>query len=188
MTFDVDAFLSERETHTASCRIVMKNRLVDEIRRLEDEAVQARRDDETENRIPQAPKIAEQIARLREELDASAVEFTFEEIPGHVFDVLTREFPPSKDHKSEGYLWDVDKFPPALIAAASREPSLDREAAKKLYNGLPVGERNKLWNAAFNIQAKVGRVPLALSGTGTTPTTGMNSGTADPEVSLEASS
>lgn len=188
MTFDVDAFLDEREAHTASCRIVRKNHLADEIARLEDEVVLARRLDESENRAPQAPKIAKQIEALRQDMEASSVEFVFEEIPAHIFDALVNEVPPSKDDKAEGAAWSPDKFPPLLLAAASKEPKLDREQARKLWRGLPKGEQNKLWLAAFGIQTRVGRIPLAVSGTGTTPTTGTSSDTAPQEESPEADS
>lgn len=193
-SFDVDAFLGEREPHRGVARIVVKNHLVDQIAELERVYRDAKKIDEKENRIPEAPGIAEQLATARTELEASARLFIFEEIPGHLWDTLVREHPPTKQHrdaaKEEGATvsWNPDTFPPALFAAASVDPKLDREGAKKLWRGLPHGERFKLWTAAFGCQQKVGRVPLPVSGTGTTPTTATSSDTAPPEASPEASS
>lgn len=191
MSFDVDAFLNEREGYESTVRIVTKGRLLDEIKQLESQLAAAKRLDETENRLPEAPKIQERIAELRAEVERTAKEFRFKEVPRHVYEALIAEFPPSRAEREasdEPIPWSPDKFPPALIAAASVDPKLDRESAKKLWRGLPFGEARRLFVAALQPQGKVGAVPLAVSGTGATPTTGTNSGTADPEGSPEASS
>lgn len=191
MGFDVDAFLEQREGYEASCRVVTKSRLLDEIKQLQDELVTARRLDDTENRLPEAPKLAERIAELREEIDRTSKVFRFREIPRHVYEALIAEFPPSRAEKEaaeEPLPWSPEKFPPALIAAASLEPRLDREAAKKLWKGLPFGEARRLFTTALQPQGKVGAVPLAVSGIRETRTTGTSSDTAHPEGSPEVSS
>lgn len=188
MSFDVDAFLSEREGHEAACKIVMKARLVDEISRLHDDLKEAKRRDEWENREPEAPQIQQRIEALREEMEASAREFRFKELPRHVYEALVAEFPPRKEDAEAGAAWNAEKFPPALIAAASAEPGLDRQAATKLWKGLPFGEARRLWITALAPQTKVGAVPLAVSGTGQTPTTETKSGTAPLEGSPDPSS
>lgn len=188
MTFDVDAFLEEREGHTASCSIVTKSGLVEELDRLSDELKAAKRQDDSLNRIPEAPKIQARIDEIREEMQESAREFRFKEIPRHLYESLIGECPPRQEDKEAGSMWHAEKFPPLLIAAAAEEPKLTREDAHKLWKGLPFGEARRLWITALAPQGKVGSVPLASSGIGQTPTTGMKSDTADPEESPEASS
>lgn len=188
MTFNVDDFLSQREGNEDSCQIVMKGRLADEISRLQDEFKMARRLDESENRVPQAPGIADQIEALRAEMEASARTFEFEELPRHEYEDLIGEHPPRKVDSEGGAQWNADTFPPALIAAASKEPKLTPKDAQRLWDDLPFGEARRLWLTALSPQGKVGSVPLAVSGTGSTTTIGTKSGTADQEESPEASS
>lgn len=188
MTFDADAFLAERDSARAEVGIVTKTRLRDEIDRLRAEFKRVKDLDEAENRIPEAPQILEQIEELRQEMEASTRRFVFEEIPGHLFEKLVRECPPRKQDKEAGSAWNSDEFPPLLMAAAAVDPQMSREAAKKLWKGLPQGERLRMWNVVFGVQSQVASVPLAVSGIGSTRTTATRSDTAAPEESREASS
>lgn len=187
-SFNVDDFLDEREGYEASCRIVTKARLLDEVRRLEGELKAAKKLDTSENRIPEAPRIQERIDEMRSELESTAREFRFREIPRHVYETLIAECPPRQEDLDAGAQWHADRFPPLLIAAASADPELSREDAKKLWKQLPFGEARRLFVTALQPQGKVGGVPLAERGTGQTPTTDGNSGTAPPEGSPEESS
>lgn len=186
--FDVDAFLEERDANTAKVGIVTKGRLSDEIDRLRGEFKAAAQADESENRIPEAPKILEQIEDLRRQIDESQRWFTFQEIPGHLFETLVRECPPRKQDKEAGSAWNSDEFPPVLMAAAAVDPTMSREAAKKLWKALPQGERLRMWNVVFGVQSRVASVPLAVSGIGLTRSTGTKSDTAPQGESQDPSS
>lgn len=188
MTFDVDDFLDQREGWEASCRIVTKGGLLEEVKRLESDLKVAKKADESENRVPEAPKIQDRIDELRSQLESTSREFRFREIPRHVYETLITENPPRKEDVEAGAQWHAEKFPPLLIAAAASDPELSREDAKKLWRNLPFGEARRLFVTALQPQGKVGAVPLAERGTGPTPITETTSGTAAPEDSPEASS
>src|SRR5690606_39422956 len=173
MSFDFGAFLDEREGYESTVRMFTKGRLLDEIKQLESQLAAAKRLDETENRLPEAPKIQERIAELRAEVERTAKEFRFKEVPRHVYEALIAEFPPSRAEREasdEPIPWSPDKFPPALIAAASVDPKLDRESAKKLLRGLPFVYARRLFVAELQPHGTVGVGPLVFSVAGATQT------------------
>lgn len=186
--FDAEAFLAARTPHRQHISIVTKNDLTDRVATLEAQLAAARRLDQRENRIPEAPRIESALEQLRDDIRASSQEFWFREIPRFEYETLAASHPPRKEDRTAGAEWHAETFPPALIAAASDDPKLTTQAATALWRGLPFGEARKLWLTALACQSKVGAVPLPVSGIAATATTATSSDTAHPEESPAASS
>lgn len=126
-----------------------------EIERLEGELPAVQAADDRENRNPQAPALAKQIAALYEKAKDAERPFIFVGIGHRAWSDLLRDHPPTAQQKKDGLDHDPDRFPAAAIAAACKSPSLTEEDVRWLADHLSLGQFRKLWQAclAANIAA-----------------------------------
>ena len=188
MTFNVDEFLSGRGRRTEKVAVLLRSDLIAARNDLRVDWQAAVKEDELENRVPEAPKIRKQIDKLNEEIERAVQWFKFGEISRYEYEKLVRRHPAKAADQKLGLPFDAEGFPPAVIAAASVDPKLSQADAEKLYRELPKAEADRLFHGALAPQMAAGDLPLALRGTGLTQIIEENSGTADPEESQEASS
>lgn len=85
---------------------------------------------------------------LLEEMEGEVVQFVFRSIGREKFELLVNDNPATPKQKSEAAkrgedepVWNVDTFPPALLAEASVSPELSEEDAFDLWN-------DENWNQA----------------------------------------
>lgn len=111
---------------------------------------------------PRRP-IAEEIERLREEMRKSEHVFTFRALDPKRWSDMRAEHAP-RDGQRE--MFNVETFPVALIAACcvaidGKESSLPVEKVTALFDVLNEGQRDELFNAAW--EANTGRVSVPFS-------------------------
>jgi hypothetical protein len=160
-----------------STTITLRGDLVDEVDRLEEEMVEAAKVDKTENREPEAPRIAERIQDIEREAAESEVEFTFRGLGRGQFAKLIADHPPRADGERDLFEatdlpYNAETFPPALMAMCCISPA---ELAGDLGNGKideqVLGEWREIhdeWNAGQ--VTDLWRTCLATNtGVGTTP-------------------
>ena len=148
-----------RAAHKAvqrTVRIPMRADLVDEISVLEQQARRERDLDERENRDPVAPRLAERIRELDDELAASEVAFTFRGIGRRAYQGLIAAHPPTDEQQAtarDGGLvlsYNPDTFPPALLAAACISPQGATLAdMTDIWETWSEGQASQLWTAVL---------------------------------------
>jgi hypothetical protein len=161
--------LKAREAVTRTVPIYMDSDAVNEVQALRDEATRVRRS--------QAPSLRDGDAghtRRLEEAEARMVAsertFTFKAIPVLDFEELLAEYP-------DGDGFDVETFPPALIAAAGVDPVLTLAEVHELKRLVTKYEWENLFAAAFKVQTTTPR-PFTSPGTAQMVASALNSTTA----------
>lgn len=133
------------------------------IEALEEELLEAQRQDAVANRVPVAPGIAEEILRLKDR--ARPVEFRFRSLGRRAYSDLLRAHPPTDAQKADApagqvLLWDADTFPPALMAACCVQPAdTTAEWWRNVYDDWGLGQVERLWKACLTANAGVAEVP-----------------------------
>ena len=94
------------------------------------------------------PELQAAIADADERAEATAVTFKFEALSRLALDELINAHPPEDGRGN----FDIETFPPALIAASCVEPELTEEDVLHLWGELSDGETAALWNAAWSVQ------------------------------------
>jgi hypothetical protein len=161
---DVDEVWKPTQTRA---RICMDSDTVLAIERLEEQLAAEQRLDERLNRVHDAvaPRVAEEILDLKEQAQASEVEFVFASVGRKVYTELIAAHPPTAEQEAEAgakLLWNTDTFPPALLALAAVAPTGTTEAWwTRKYNTWGVGQIQRVWNACMAAQGGVVEVPKA---------------------------
>jgi hypothetical protein len=126
--------------------------------------------------------LADGIGPLETELDELyeqaadlAVTFTFQDIGRRAFDTLVlahQPTPEQKKHVAEmggGILeYNIDTFPPALMAASAADPEMTLEEAEEIFNEWSSGDAEILFTTALLACKERASVPLSRKGTGQT--------------------
>jgi hypothetical protein len=105
-----------------SVRVSFNGELLAELDALNLDLAQARLADQNENRLPEAPKIAQKIVELTDLLHDSEVEFTFKSIGRTAWRNLVVAHPPKDDDKKAGRDYNGLTFPVAAMAASCVKP------------------------------------------------------------------
>ncbi|MGW7359473.1 hypothetical protein ACWGI0_23275 [Streptomyces sp. NPDC054802] len=103
-------------------------------------------------------EIAEKIASARREMQESEVEFTFRALGAEAWSDLVAMHPGKTDEEA----WDVDTLQPALVAASCVDPVMTREQLDELFEGLNLGQRQQLLDAAWQVNGEATSVPFSL--------------------------
>lgn len=152
-TFDdvLAGFTAQR----ATARITMRGDLAVELERLGEQLDEAKRFDEEANDAATATAlpIAERIAELEAEADASVREFVFECIGARQWSDLVAAHPPSAEQKDEGAQWG-ETFGEAAMQRSCVQPKMTEAQCRTLRSRLSVGQWGKLFAAM--VQANVG--------------------------------
>jgi hypothetical protein len=137
-------------------RIPMRADLVDEISVLEQQARRERDIDARENRDPVAPRLAERIRELDDQLAASEVAFTFRGIGRRAYQALIAAHPPTDEQQASArdagvvLSYNPDTFPPALLAAACILPEGATLAdMTDIWETWSEGQASQLWTAVL---------------------------------------
>lgn len=140
----------------------------DEAERLAAQLPQVRDDDDRENRIPEAPKLAARIQELEAAARGSEVEFTFEGIGRRRYQQLLDENPATKEQNEaagEQLAYNIERFPPLLLAASCVEPvELAGNLAEwtEIHDEWSAGQVGRLWRACTQANAAVSEPPKSL--------------------------
>jgi hypothetical protein len=173
------------------CRVCMRGDLVDEIEGLQRDLEQAQVFDHTENRAPQAPKIAALIVEKTEEALTHEVEFVFRSIGRRAWRDLLAAHPPTEEDKKAGADFNRESFPQAAMAASCVAPTGATEKDfQALADGNAIGDPqwNQLWLTCRDANVGGAEVPLSVSAFGLVRGTAPNSKSRETTDSLAASS
>lgn len=103
--------------------------------------------------------------KAKAEMEATTVWVTFRELPRPEYDALLTNHQPTteqdKDHRERFGVpapYNMESFPPALIAACALEPQMTEEQAVELYARWPFAELRRLWETALLVNAKARNV------------------------------
>jgi hypothetical protein len=98
--------------------------------------------------------------------DMKPFRMTYQAMPPKAFDDLLAAHAPTTKQQREGFQWNKDTFPSALIAAVSLTPKLTEEQAKALLEApnWATGESDALLRNALNVQNAGLDVPFSAGG------------------------
>ena len=103
-----------------------------------------------------AEQLPERTVTLAPVEDAEPDVVTVRALPADVWDLLVREHPPTQEQADEGWQWNIATFRPALLAACVASPADEGDPLTEaewadLLLRLPVGDRDRLWAAAYDV-------------------------------------
>lgn len=179
--------LARKKPNIRSIDICLDSDLAAEIQALEREIDQAKR--------KRGKSLADGTARLEVQLDelyeraaAESVTFTFQDIGRKAFDELVMAHPATKDQKERvaelggGILeYNIDTFPPALLAATAIDPEMTVEDAQQIFDVWGSGDAEILFTQALLVCKERTSVPLSRNGTGPTVDSDLRSNTVPSE-------
>lgn len=164
--YTVDDIDAEYQPNEITVKICVNTKLSAEIERREEELEEVKERDEISNAEPQAPALAAELIKLREQALVAERPFTFQSIGFGPYERLIAQHPLPDDAdqtlkaKSQRYNWRT--FAPALLAASCTSPAGATEAwwTAKLeeWNGARI---ILLWNACVAAQEGYVGVPKA---------------------------
>lgn len=90
----------------------------------------------------------------------------FRSIGSRAYDALLTKHPATREQKKDGHSWNIDTFPPALIAASSSDPQISHEDAVQLWESddWSSGELMGLFVAAMKLNGEGLDVPFTSGG------------------------
>jgi hypothetical protein len=107
-------------------------------------------------------KLAKQVAAAREHVRASETEFRFRALGDREWSDLHAAHPA----KEKGQAWDPETFAPALISACSVDPVMTVEQVRELFELLNAGQRDVLWQGAYDANVEATGIPFSLNASG----------------------
>jgi len=188
MTRTIEEFLGDYRSPRVSVRVTQRADLLAEHVRLQAAHKRATRGDLSENRLPEAPGIVDELRAVEAAIAASEFEFTFEALGRQEYLQLLAAHPPRHEDRTERLSFNGETFPPALVAASAVEPAISEAQAAQLVERLSDAQFSKLWNAALTVNIGDDSAPKSVLRSATTEQNDGSSTTASPEESLEAPS
>lgn len=148
---DVDALIDGYESRVEEARICLRQDLLAEHRRLEEELVAANAND----RDP--TEIAQRIAALEVELAEARQTFRFQALGREEYADLIAAHPPTAEQREadKGLDHNPETFPAALIAASSLDPKLTVKQAQRIDKQWRLADFRKLYDAALMVNVGV---------------------------------
>lgn len=154
------AALAAAKPITKSIGLCLDGDLLAEADRLGAEYLEAKGQDEAENREPQAPALAERLKDLSTQIQAAEVEFVFRSIGRLAWQNLIAEHPPTKEQRELGADMNVDTFPATAMAASCISPEgADVASFEQLSEIVTNGQWNRLWVTCHQANNASGDIP-----------------------------
>lgn len=151
-----------------SVDIVMDGTLASRIEQLRQDITAQRMEDRRHNAPDKAPKMEEELRELLEEAQESTVTFWFESIGRHRFDKLIADNPPTKEQAKEQMGFNLETFPPKLVAHCSVDPKITVKEAEEMFtdpdSDWNSGELERLFACAMEVNSQAGDLPLSKAG------------------------
>jgi hypothetical protein len=106
--------------------------------------------------------LAKKVAAARDKVRKSYTEFKFQALGDKEWSDLLAAHPPKDKNQS----WDIETFPKALIAACAIDPVMLSDQVVELFQILNAGQREELFQGAFDVNTEAPGVPFSLSASG----------------------
>lgn len=105
----------------------------------------------------EAVEIADRIGEVEKAMQEHLQTFHFKGLSKNALSVLYKRFP----SENKGLLWDMDGGGHALVAAASVDPAMTDDQAKRLFDALSDGQADLMVGAAWLASKGTNSVPLS---------------------------
>ncbi len=106
---------------------------------------------------PELPELAAQLADVDERLAAAAVAFRMRALSRNAYRNLVAA------HPADETAWDLQAFPPALVAACSADPVMTVPEVEQLLDVIGEGQFDRLFAAAYGACTEVDGVPFSVA-------------------------
>lgn len=157
MADGIEAILAEAENpdyvRVAVARVLLRQDLITRHEALQADLARAVADDERENRMPQAPAIADEILELEQQISDAKVEFRFRSIGRRAWADLLAAHPPTKEQRQADVRVDHNPatFPIAAIVASCVEPAMTETDVVRLERALNSSQFDALWVKCLDV-------------------------------------
>src|SRR4051812_26775166 len=160
---DITEALAGAKLPEKTVPICLRGDLQAEFERLEAQLVEAQRDrSDSLAAGGRARELAERIEALRQEMTASTVTFTLRAVPRRRWTALVAEHPPRDDVQVDRVLGvNEETFTSVLIRECAVDPQLSGEQWDRLDEALTEFQWQKLFNAAWSLNARDVDVPFS---------------------------
>ncbi len=188
---DISEIMSAKSAAVVECVIQLDGEASQRIDTLREEIRLAERQDMRENRNPVAPGLKDKLREMVDAAKKSQAVFVFKSIGRVEWDNLVITHPPTEENKEieKTAAWNLDTFPPALIALSCQDPVMTLEQATALWENddWSGNELTRLFSTAWAVNQEQPSIPFDRLGIELMETTEPNSDGAVTEESLEAS-
>lgn len=154
----IDDLLAEAVAREKSCRVLLRQDLLDEHDRLEAELQAELELDARENRDPVGPGLAVRLLAFEEEIESLRREFRFRAVGKRRWSDLLAEHPPTKEQLAKFSRLDhnPETFPVAAIAASCIDPAMSVEQVGRLEEVLNFAQFERLWECCLDVNVAGG--------------------------------
>ena len=182
---DIQEILNTKVPHREVAWVLLDGELEAEHGLLLDDLEKAQAVDDKVTDPRTTPLIEEKIEEVEEKIRESRVPFTFEAVGREVYGKLLDEYKPREGNEDDEEIgFNIDEFPPRLLALGSVDPKMELEHAYKIWNGWSDAETTLLLMVAVKANRQTVDVPFTLTGSSMgTRFIGRASSTPDPTES-----
>lgn len=165
--FTIADVFERKKDNTQRVHILLDPDLREELKDLEAELATAEKyDDEHNNARKKTPAVEKRIAELEDRIADSRVTFKFRSIGREGYAMLLDEYKPREGNEDDEDLgFDVDEFPPRLLALSAVSPALTLEDAYKIWSEWSDSETTILIAAAVTANKELVDIPFTRAGT-----------------------
>jgi hypothetical protein len=160
--FDLDTWLDGYEAVITEAKVVQKAALIAEHARLHQQWLTARAAAAEVMSDPAAAAAEQALQECEEKIGASEKTFRFQGIGHEPWQKLKRKHPPTDEQREQGLDVNLDEWAPEVLAACSYDPKITLPQAQTLMRKLPVGEFEKLFEAAGAANGQVAGAPKSV--------------------------
>ncbi len=163
----IEDVFDRKKDNTQRVPILLDPDLREQLKDLEAELADAEQyDNEHTEARKKAPAVEKLLDKLEVVIADSRVTFKFKSIGREAYSKLLDEFKPREDNEDdEDVGFDIDEFPPHLLALSAVEPPLTLVAAYKVWNEFSDSETTLLVAGALTANKELVDIPFTRSGT-----------------------
>lgn len=166
-SFTIEDVFDRKKDNTQRVPILLDPDLREELKDLEAELTTAEQYDELHtNARKKAPAVEKRLDELEVRIAESRVTFKFKSIGREAYSKLLDEFKPRPDNTDDEDIgFDIDEFPPHLLALSAVQPTLTLAAAYRVWNDFSDSETTLLVAAALTANKELVDIPFTRGGT-----------------------
>ncbi len=162
---DIQEILKAKVPHREVAWVLLDGELEAEHGVLLDDLEKAKALDEKVTDPNTAPLIEKKIEAIEGKIRESRVPFTFEAVGREVYGKLLDEYKPREDNEEDEAIgFNIDEFPPRLLALGSVDPKMELEHARSIWNDWSDAETTLLLMMAVKANRQTVDVPFTLTG------------------------
>jgi len=163
----IEDVFDRKKDNTQRVPILLDPDLREQLKDLEAELADAEQyDNEHTEARKKAPAVEKLLDKLEVVIADSRVTFKFKSIGREAYSKLLDEFKPREDNEDdEDVGFDIDEFPPHLLALSAVEPPLTLAAAYRVWNEFSDSETTLLVAGALTANKELVDIPFTRGGT-----------------------